>query len=98
MAKQRRTLTAEEKGSILRRHLLDGVTVSDLYKEHGLNPELFYRWQKNFFENGTLAFEHRGDARELKLEQKVEVLKDRKCDRYPWRISISNTIRKLYSP
>ena len=53
MAKQRRTFTAEEKVSILRRHLLDGVAVSDPCDEHGLNPALFYRWQKTFFENGT---------------------------------------------
>ena len=71
MAKQRRTFTAEEKVSILRRHLLDGVAVSDPCDEHGLNPALFCRWQKTFFENGTPAFEghqagaqgrgHRGD-------------------------------------
>ena len=64
MAKQRRTFTAEEKVSILRRHLLDGVAVSDPCDEHGLNPALFCRWQKTFFENGTLAFERRSDARE----------------------------------
>ena len=72
MAKQRRTFTAEEKVSILRRHLLDGVAVSDPCDEHGLNPALFYRWQKTFFENGTPAFERRSDACERKLGQKVE--------------------------
>mgnify|MGYP000088350079 CR=1 FL=1 len=72
MAKQRRTFTVEEKVSILRRHLLDGVAVSDPCDEHGLNPALFCRWQKTFFENGTLAFERRSDARERKLGQKVE--------------------------
>ena len=60
MAKQRRTFTAEEEVSILRRHLLDGVAVSDLCDEHGLNPTVFYRWQKAFFENGAAAFERRG--------------------------------------
>ena len=33
MAKQRRTFTATEKVAILRRHLLDGVAVSDLRDE-----------------------------------------------------------------
>jgi len=74
MAKQRRTFTAEGKVAILRRHLLDGAAVSDLCDEHGLNPTVFYRWQKAFFENGAAAFERRGDARERQLEQKVEVL------------------------
>ena len=76
MAKQRRTFTAEEKVAILRRHLLDGVAVSDLCDEHGLNPTVFYRWQKAFFENGAAAFECRksGNGRERKLEQQVEAL------------------------
>jgi transposase len=48
--------TAEEKVAILRRHLLDKVPVSDLCEEHGLQPTVFYRWQKEFFENGASAF------------------------------------------
>jgi transposase-like protein len=75
MAKQRRTFTGEEKVAILRRHLLDGVAVSDLCDEHGLNPTVFYRWQKAFFENGASAFERRSDTRERKLEQENEALR-----------------------
>ena len=74
MTKQRRTFGAEEKVAILRRHLLDGVAVSDLCDEQGLNPTVFYRWQKAFFENGAAAFERRGDARERKLEQEIGAL------------------------
>ena len=77
MAKQRRTFTAQEKVAILRRHLLDGVAVSDLCDEHGLNPTVFYHWQKVFFENATATFERRkdGSARERKLEQQNEALR-----------------------
>ncbi len=77
MGKQRRTFTGEEKAAILRRHLLDGVAVSDLCEEHGLNPTVFYRWQKTFFENAAAAFERRkdGSARERKLEQQNEALR-----------------------
>jgi len=75
MAKQRRTFTAEEKVAILRRHLLDGVAVSDVCDEHGLNPTVLYRWQKAFFENGATAFERRSDARERKLEHENETLR-----------------------
>jgi transposase len=46
----------EEKVAILRRHLLDKVPVSDLCEELGLRPTVFYRWQKEFFENGAAAF------------------------------------------
>jgi transposase len=53
MRKERKHYTAEEKVAILRRHLLDKVPVSDLYEELGLQPTVFYRWQKEFFENGA---------------------------------------------
>jgi len=74
MAKQRRTFSATEKVAILRRHLLDGVAVSDVCDEHGLNPTVFHRWQKAFFENGSALFERRNDGRERELEQKVQAL------------------------
>jgi transposase len=74
MANKRRQFSAAEKVVILRRHLLDQVPVSDLCDELGLNPNVFYRWQKEFFEHGTAAFERRPDGRERKLKQKVEAL------------------------
>ena len=46
MRKERKHYTAEEKVAILRRHLLDKVPVSDLCEELGLQPTVFYRWQK----------------------------------------------------
>jgi len=70
----RRRLTAQEKVSILRRHFLEKAPVSTLCDEHGLNPTVFYRWQKEFFENGAAALERRPEGRERKLEEKVEKL------------------------
>ncbi len=57
MKKQRKHYTAEEKIAILRRHLLDQEPVSKLCEELGLQPTVFYRWQKEFFENGAAAFQ-----------------------------------------
>ena len=57
MRKERKHYSGEEKVAILRRHLLDKVPVSDLCEETGLRPTVFYRWQKEFFENGTAAFQ-----------------------------------------
>ena len=53
MSKKRKQYSPEEKVSILRRHLLDGVPVSDLCDAHGIHPTMFYQWQKVFFEQGT---------------------------------------------
>src|SRR5579864_9057400 len=53
MRKERKHFTPEEKIAILRRHLVDKVPVSELCEELGLRPTVFYRWQKELFENGS---------------------------------------------
>jgi transposase len=53
MTRSRKNYTPQEKVAILRRHLLDQIPVSDLCEEMNLQPTVFYRWQKEFFENGT---------------------------------------------
>jgi transposase len=57
MRKERKHYTAEEKVAVLRRHLLDKMPVSELCEELSLKPTVFYRWQKEFFENGAAAFQ-----------------------------------------
>src|SRR4029077_7835279 len=57
MRKERKHFTPEEKVAILRRHLLDKVPVSELCEELGLRPTVFYRWQKELFENAAAAFQ-----------------------------------------
>jgi len=71
MSKERKHYTAEEKVAILRRHRLDKIPVSSLCEELGLQPTVFYRWQKEFFENGAAAFQgkERG-ARQIDEKQK----------------------------
>ena len=59
MKKQRKHYAPEEKVAILRRHLLEKEPISKLCDEVGLRPTVFYRWQKEFFENGAAAFEQK---------------------------------------
>lgn len=73
----RRRFTAEQKVAILKEHLVEKVPVSQVCDKHGINPTVFYRWQKEFFENGAAAFESRGskaDGRARQLEERVEKL------------------------
>ena len=73
----RRRFTAQEKVAILRQHFIDKMSVSEVCDKHGLNPTAFYRWQKEFFENGAAAFESRqprSDGKTRQLEQRVEAL------------------------
>ena len=88
MTASRRHFTAPEKVAILRRHLLEKTPVSDLCDQLGINPTLFYRWQKELFENGHRAFEKNGgraaraederqkriDALEARLQRKDGVI------------------------
>lgn len=53
MRKQRKNYTPQEKVFILKRHLVDRIPVSDLCDQYDLQPNVFYRWQKEFFENGV---------------------------------------------
>ena len=69
MRKKRKNYTDQEKVFILKRHLVDQVAVSDLCDEYTLQPTVFYRWQKEFFENGAAAFE-KTNSRQKKAEQK----------------------------
>jgi len=75
----RKRFTAQEKVAILRLHLLERTPISDLCDQHGIHPTMFYRWQKEFFENAAAAFEPRArraaDANERRialLEQKLQ--------------------------
>ena len=79
MKKQRKHYAPEEKVAILRRHLLEKEPISKLCDEVGLQPTVFYRWQKEFFENGAAAFEQRArpnhsaeQERIVYLEKKIQ--------------------------
>ncbi len=74
MKQQRKHHTAEEKVAILRRHFLDKVPISDLCEEMGIHPTVFYRWQKEFFENGAAAFQRKGRANHEAEAERIEYL------------------------
>ena len=74
MKKQRKQYAPEEKVAILRRHLLQKEPVSKLCDEVGLQPTVFYRWQKEFFENGAAAFQTRGRSSQQPQQERIEFL------------------------
>jgi transposase len=90
MPRTRRHFTPEQKVALLRLHLLEKKPVSDLCQENNLSVNLFYLWQRQFFENGTAAFDNPGkrhkdgqDAKDRKiaalqekLQRKHEVLSE----------------------
>jgi len=86
--RQRRSHSAQDKIKILRLHLLEQQPISELCEEHGIHPTLFYKWQKEFFENGAVVFDRQPHSRlvvdyqkqltalQAKLQRKAEVLSE----------------------
>jgi transposase-like protein len=74
MRKKRKNYTAHEKVVILKRHLVDQIPVSDICDEYHLQPTVFYRWQKEFFENGAAAFEKNNSRQKKAEKQRIEKL------------------------
>jgi len=86
MRKKRHNYTPEEKVTILKRHLVERIPISDLCDEYHLQPTVLYAWQKQFFENAAAAFNRSSDPTrkdteriqqlEEKLRRKHEVLSE----------------------
>jgi len=82
MGRQRRNFSDSEKMAILREHFIERAPVSEVCDRHGIQPTLFYQWQKKLFEEGGMVFRQprRKSARQQsseaarieKLEAKVK--------------------------
>lgn len=76
--RKRRHFSPDEKATILRRHLADKVSVSDLCDEYSLQPSVFYQWQRQLLDQAARALEpRRADRHQKALEAKVEKLETR---------------------
>ena len=74
MKKQRKHYSPDEKVTILRWHLLEKEPISKLSDELGLQPTVFYRWQKEFFENGVAAFEPKRPSNHSAEQERIAYL------------------------
>ena len=74
MRKERKNYTAEEKVAILKRHLVDKEPISKICDELALQPTVFYRWQKEFFENGAAAFQTKARSNHQAEQGRIEYL------------------------
>jgi len=77
MRKNRKNYTPEEKVNILKVHLVNGVPVSDLCDQYQLHPTVFYRWQRQLFEQGTAAFQNDEKREVVQLKKKIEKLESK---------------------
>jgi transposase len=77
MSKPRKHYTAVEKVAILRRHVVERISVSDICDQYHVQPSMFCNWQKQFFENGTAAFEHTRTLSEKEQEWTIAALREK---------------------
>jgi transposase len=76
--RERRKYSGPEKVKILRLHLLEHKPISEVCEEQGIHPTLFYKWQKEFFENGAAAFERQPrSSMGIDYQKEVTALKER---------------------
>jgi len=55
MPRDRRNFSGAEKMAILREHLIERVPISEVCDKHGVQPTLYYTWQKKLFEKGAVG-------------------------------------------
>src|SRR5258708_33284430 len=108
MKKQRKHCTPEGKVAILRRHLLEQVPISELCDKQGLQTTVFYRWQKEFFEDGAAALQpkerpnHSAEQEriayaEKKIQTKEEALAELMAEHVALKKRLGNSDRGLGS-
>jgi transposase len=86
----RRHFGKDQKATVLKRYLVDKVSMSDLCDEYSLKPNQIHGWQQILFEHAEAAFEQAAGGRagkasaheekiarlEAKLQQKNEVISE----------------------
>jgi transposase len=59
---------------LLRRHLIEKLPVSKVCEEADISPNLFYRWQEQWFVNGSLALEGKRRNEQTEEQERIEKL------------------------
>jgi transposase-like protein len=72
---KRNHLTAEQKVTIVRRHLLEDVPISQLCDEYAIHPTQYYAWQRQLFENAAQLFERRANKANQRRHQEAAARK-----------------------
>jgi len=75
----RRQFSSEDKAAAVKRHIVGGEAVSAICEDLNLAPNLFYKWQKEFFDHAAAAFEVKSNGRQesatvRRLSKKLESL------------------------
>jgi len=75
--KKRKQYNSKEKVAIIHKHLVEGIAISDVCEEYGIQPSVFYRWQKSLFEEGGQVFERGRDSQVNRQQRQIETLQEK---------------------
>lgn len=64
--KSKKRYTSEEKTMILREHLENGETISDLAEKYSIHPNAIYKWKKQLFESAADSFSRKSKKQSQK--------------------------------
>lgn len=53
---ERRRFSAEKKAEILREHYKNKLAITEICSKYGINPSIFYRWEKQLLEGAIGIF------------------------------------------
>lgn len=91
MPRARRMFDSTKKADVVRRHLKDGVPVSELAKELDVQPSHIHQWIHAALSQLEKAFE-KPDKKPQRTAKKLEQLKDKKIDKLQQQLINRNEV------
>ena len=74
MKNRRRKISSEQKVKILREHLDNEVSITDLAEKYGIHPNVISRWKKELFEGAVAIFNKQRKSEDKRKEAKIAKL------------------------
>lgn len=78
---QRKHYSPEQKVEILREHLENQISLSELAERYGIHPTIIHRWKKQLFEGALNTFSQQREKTDRKKDVKIKHLEDVLKDR-----------------
>ena len=86
---KRTNLSAAQKVSIIREHLIEKVPVSTLCDKYKISPVNFYNWQRQLFENAEVCFDRKKNGANAKRQDEAAA---RKIEQLEARLQSRNEV------
>jgi transposase-like protein len=77
MSGSRKHYSSTRKIEILREHLENGISISELARRYSIHPNMIHNWKKQLFENAQEIFSQKQKGPLSSQRRKVEQLEER---------------------